>query len=186
MTPDLHLLGVSGSLRRGSFNTALLRAVPALLPAGVTLTLHDIGDIPIFDADVEAQGLPAAVVRFREAVRAADGVLVSSPEYNNSVPGVLKNAVDWASRGKGQPFAGKPLALMSASNGRMGGVRAQIAWLPVFSTLGAHWMHTAQFYLSYGQRAFAPDGSLADEESRERLLRFVDAFVTWTRASVTV
>src|SRR6266508_3306754 len=149
---NIRLLGVSGSLRRGSFNTALLRCAQAMMPAGVSLTLHDIRDIPLFDADVEAQGFPAPVAAFREAVRAADGLLVSSPEYNHGVPGVLKNAVDWASRGKDQPFAGKPLALMSASNGGMGGARAQVAWLPTFSTLGARWMHTAEFYLSYGQK----------------------------------
>jgi len=99
---------------------------------------------------------------------------------------VLKNAVDWASRGKDQPFAGKPVAMLSASNGGMGGARSQVAWLPVLATLGTRWMHLPQFYLSHAQRAFAPDGSLADEHTREQLRKLLASFAVWCRTPAPV
>lgn len=175
----VRVLAISGSLRRASFNTALLRAAPALAPPGMELTLRLLHDIPLFDGDVEAQGLPESVVALREAIRGADGVLFSTPEYNNSMPGVLKNAVDWVSRGKDQPLAGKPIALVSASNGGMGGARAQVAWLPTLAVLGTRWMHRPQFYLSHAQHAFAPDGTLADEKTREHFRGLLASFAMW-------
>ena len=175
----LRILGISGSLRRDSFNTALLRAAGTLLPEGMTLTLHPLHDVPLYNGDVEAQGLPAGVVALREAIRAADGLLISTPEYNNSMPGVLKNAIDWVSRGKDQPLAGKPLALVSASNGGFGGARAQLAWMPTLAVLGTQWMHKPQFYLSNAQKAFAPDGSLLEERTREQLRGLLASFATW-------
>lgn len=178
----VRVLAISGSLRRDSFNTALLRAADSLVPEGMTLTLRLLHDVPLYDGDVEAQGLPASVVAFREAIRSADGVLISTPEYNNSMPGVLKNAVDWASRGKDQPFARKPVALLSASNGGFGGARSQIAWLPTLTVLGTRWMHKPQFYLSNAQHAFAPDGSLLDERTREQLRSLLASFALWCRA----
>jgi NAD(P)H-dependent FMN reductase len=179
--PPLRLLGISGSLRRASYNTALVRAAATLVPDGVTLTLQSLRDIPLFDGDVEAQGLPEPVVALREAIRAADGLFISSPEYNNSLPGVLKNAIDWVSRGKEQPLAGKAVALVSASNGGFGGARSQIAWLPVLAVLGTRWMHRPQFYLSNADKAFAPDGSLVDERTREQLRRLLASFADWCR-----
>ena len=157
----LRLLGISGSLRRASFNTALLRAAGTLSPEGVTLEVRTLHDVPLYDGDVEAQGLPAGVIALRDAIRAADGVVLSTPEYNNSVPGVFKNAVDWVSRGPDQPLAGKPVALLSASPGGFGGARAQLAWLPVLTTLGTRWMHSPQLCLSAAHKAFAPDGVIA-------------------------
>lgn len=177
----LRLLGISGSLRRASYNTALLRAAATLVPDDTTLTLQLLHDLPLYDGDVEATGLPPSVVAFREAIRSADGVLISTPEYNNSMPGVLKNAVDWASRGKDQPFAGKPVALVSASNGGFGGARAHIAWMPTLTVLGTRWMHRPQFYLSNAGSAFAPDGSLADERTRETLRGLLASFAGWCR-----
>src|SRR5882672_10101602 len=149
----LHVLAISGSLRRGSYNTALLRAAEKLVPAGMTLQLQFLHDVPLFNADVEAQGFPPGVAVLREAIRSADGVLISTPEYNHGVPGVLKNAVDWVSRGKDQPFKDKPVTLISASNGRFGGARSQIAWMPTLAVLGTLWMHRPQFYLAKGQDA---------------------------------
>ena len=101
----VHVLGISGSLRRDSFNTSLLRAAGTLVPEGMALTVQLLHDIPLYNGDVEAAGLPAGVVALREAIRTADGVLIATPEYNNSMPGVLKNAIDWVSRGKDQPQA---------------------------------------------------------------------------------
>jgi len=177
----LRLIGISGSLRRASFNTALLRAAGTLLPAGVALEVRTLHDVPLYDGDVEARGLPAGVTALRDAIRAADGVVLSTPEYNNSLPGVLKNALDWVSRGPDQPLAGKPVTVLSASPGGFGGARAQLAWLPVLATLGARWMHAPQFYLSAAHKAFAADGSLTDERSREQLSKLMASFASWCR-----
>lgn len=177
----IQILGLSGSLRRDSFNTRLLRASVALMPADSALTVRTLHGIPLYDGDLEAQGVPAAVTELREAIRAADGVLLSTPEYNNSMPGVFKNAIDWVSRGPDQPLAHKPLALMSASNGGMGGARAQVAWLPTLSTLRTRHMRERDFYLSNASSAFAEDGRLAEERTTEQLRRFLEALVTWTR-----
>ncbi len=182
----LRLLGISGSLRRDSFNTALLRAASTLVPEGVSLEVRTLHGIPLYDGDVEAQGIPAEVTALREAIRAADGLVLSSPEYNNSVPGVFKNAIDWLSRGAGQPFAGKPLVLVSASPGGFGGARAQLAWLPVFATLGARSLHSPQFYLSAANRAFNPDGSLAEERTQEQLRKLLVAFAAWCGGTTPV
>ena len=177
----LSILGISGSLRRESFNTRLLQAATALMPADATLTVRTLHGVPLYDGDLEAQGMPDGVRELREAIRAADGLLLSTPEYNNGVPGVLKNAIDWASRGADQPLAHKPLALLSASPGGMGGVRAQLAWLPTLATLRTRHMHEREFFLSSASRAFAADGSLADEKTAEQLRAFLTAFATWTR-----
>lgn len=177
----LRLLGISGSLRRESFNTALLHSAQTLLPEDVTLEVRSLHGIPLYDGDVETQGIPAEVTALRDAIGAAAGVVLSSPEYNNSVPGVLKNAVDWVSRGPGQPFARKPLVVVSASPGGFGGARAHLAWLPVFAALGARSMHSPQFYLSAAHQAFAADGSLSDERTREQWRKLLAAFVAAIR-----
>jgi len=183
MSPPLQLLGITGSLRRASFNTALLRVVSRTLPPDVEFALRDLHGVPPYDGDVEAQGMPESVVALREAIRGADGVIVSSPEYNRGVPGVLKNAVDWSSRGKDQPWRGKPLLLMSASDGGFGGARARIAWLPTFAVLGARQMHSPEVYLSFAQNAFAADGSLLEARTQAQLERTLAAFVEFTRTS---
>lgn len=118
------LLGISGSLRRGSLNTALLRSAQDLAVAGVALELHPLHEVPLYDGDVEARGFPPAVERFRSAIAAADGLVLAAPEYNHSISGVLKNAIDWASRGPAAPLDGMPTALLSAAGGS-GGRRAQ-------------------------------------------------------------
>ena len=124
MTDRIELLGISGSLRRASHNTALLRACEELAPDDVEVEILRLHDVPLFDRDVEARGYPASVVALREAIAAADGLLLASPEYNWSISGVLKNAIDWASRGKDSPLDHKPTGLLSSA-GRGGGRRAQ-------------------------------------------------------------
>ena len=180
---SLALLGLSGSLRAGSHNTALLRAATSLVPPSVTLTVRTVHDVPLYDGDVEAQGLPAGVVALREAIRAADGVVISTPEYNHGVPGVLKNALDWVSRGADSPLRGRPVLLLSASPGGMGGVRAHLAWLPTLYAVGMRMLPGHEFCLSNAGQAFAADGSLADERTRERLRTDLATFATWCRAS---
>jgi chromate reductase len=122
----VRILGIAGSLRAGSYNRALLRTAREFLPPGVELVEHDIGTLPFYDGDVEAAGDPETVVRFKDAIRRADALLIATPEYNRGVPGVLKNAIDWASRPPlGSPLTGKPVAIVGASTGRGGTARAQ-------------------------------------------------------------
>jgi chromate reductase len=121
----VQVLGIAGSLRRGSFNAALLRLAQELAPAGMTIETFDIAPIPLYNEDVRQQGFPAPVEDLRARIKATDGLLIATPEYNYSIPGVLKNAIDWASRPPDQPFDGKPIGVMGASAGAMGGGRGQ-------------------------------------------------------------
>jgi len=122
----VHVLGISGSLRKASYNTALLRPASELLPRGMTLEVFDLSSIPLYNDDVRALGFPKPVQEFRSRIAAADALLIATPEYNFSIPGVLKNAIDWASRPPDPPLDGKPLAIMGASTGNFGTVRAQM------------------------------------------------------------
>ena len=146
------LIGISGSLRRGSLNTALLRAAAEFVPNGAELTVETIHGIPLYDADVEtADGIPERVSALKKAIVAADGLLLATPEYNNSIPGVFKNAVDWLSRPPadiGKVFGGKPVAVLGASPGGFGTVLSQHAWLPVLRTLGTTPWHGGRLLVS--------------------------------------
>jgi chromate reductase, NAD(P)H dehydrogenase (quinone) len=177
------LLGLSGSLRAGSLNSALLRAARDLMPEGATLEIGTIAGIPLYDGDLERQeGLPAAVVTLKEAVVASDGLLLVSPEYNNSVPGVLKNAIDWLSRPGSdiqRVFGGKPVALMGASPGRFGTILGQNAWLPVFKTLGAQLWSGDRLLVAQARTVFGEDGALTDERTRDRLRAFLEGFAAF-------
>src|ERR1700685_18461 len=133
------VLGISGSLRRGSYNSALLRAATKLMPAEATLEIASIRGIPLYDGDVEAQGIPPSVSTLKEAIVSADGVLLVTPEYNNGIPGVFKNAIDWLSRPPAdirRVFGGRCFAIIGTSPGAFGTVLSQAAWLPVLRTLG--------------------------------------------------
>ena len=133
------IIGLSGSLRSGSFNTALLRAASDLMPEGTELSVRTVHGIPLYDADQEtADGIPQAVADLKEAIASADGLVLSTPEYNNSIPGVMKNAIDWLSRPPAdiqRVFGGKPIALIGATPGGFGTLLSQNAWLPVLRTL---------------------------------------------------
>ena len=174
------LLGISGSLRQGSFNTALLRAADALMPAGATLQIASIRGVPLYDGDVEAQGMPASVVELKEQVAAAAGLLLVTPEYNNSIPGVFKNAIDWMSRppeDADRVFAGKPVALIGASPGAFGTILSQNAWQPVLRTLKAQLYTQGRLMVPRASGVFDAGGALVDEKIRERLRDYLLGFV---------
>jgi len=171
------ILGLSGSLRRKSFNTGLLHAAAAHAPDGVEIDARTIHGVPLYDADLEAEGTPQPVRDLRAALAEADGLLMVTPEYNNSVPGVFKNAIDWISSGDGAAlFKGKPVALIGASPGGFGTILSQNAWLPVLRTLGTRPWFEGRMLVSKAAGLFDDEGHLADDATRDRLVRFVGGF----------
>ncbi|MDO5606546.1 MAG: NADPH-dependent FMN reductase [Paracoccus sp. (in: a-proteobacteria)] len=172
------ILGLSGSLRRASFNSGLLRAAAELAPAGVTVQIGDISEVPLYNADDEAKdGLPAAVVRLQGQLEAADGLLLVTPEYNNGIPGVFKNAIDWMSRGPGLAmFVDKPVAMLGASPGGFGTVLSQSHWLPVLRTLKCALWPDGRMLVSRAAGLFDENGNLTDDKTRDQLAQFVAGF----------
>lgn len=180
----MHLLALSGSLREGSYNSALLRAAEKVLPEGTTMELASIRGIPIYDGDVEARdGVPSVVEALKERIVAAHALLIASPEYNNSIPGPLKNAIDWLSRPPAdiaRVFGGRRVGLIGATPGRGGTRLSQAAWLPVFRTLGAQLYTGGSLYLDGAGQRFS-EGELVDEKSRELLARYVRGLVAFAQ-----
>ena len=178
------IIGISGSLRRGSFNTSLLRAAVELIPAGYELKIESIDGVPLYNGDVEAEGIPRRVAELKKAITEADGLLLSTPEYNNSIPGVLKNAIDWISRPASDIkgiFGGKPVALMGASPGGFGTILSQNAWLPVLRTLGTKPWFGGRLLVSRAATVFDEHGKLIDENVRKQLEQFLRGFVEFVR-----
>ncbi len=177
------IVGISGSLRSGSINAALLRAAAAQMPAGVTLDVGTIKGIPLYDGDVEAAGgVPAAAAKLKEQIVAADGLLLVTPEYNNSIPGVFKNAIDWLSRPAAdipRVFGGRKVAVIGASPGGFGTLLSQTAWLPVLKTLGTNPWFGARLQVARAGDVFDKDGMLVDERVREQLRKFVEGFAAF-------
>jgi chromate reductase len=171
------ILAFAGSLRKASYNAAALRALQPLAPAGVTIAIHDLSDIPLYNEDVEKQGLPTSVVTFRQAIAAADALVIATPEYNYSVPGVLKNAIDWASRPPEQPFDGKPMAILGASPGFAGTARAQYHLRQMFIYLNAQILNRPEVFLAAAHTKFDAQGNLTDETTRKHLSGMVDALL---------
>jgi chromate reductase len=174
------IVAIAGSLRRGSFNAALLRAAVALAPEGVTLEIATIKGIPLYDGDVEsADGVPPTVAALKDSIATADGLLLATPEYNNSMPGVLKNAIDWLSRPAAdipRVFGSRPVAIIGASPGGFGTVLAQNAWLPVVRTLGMRPWFGGRLMVSRAGNVFDQAGELVDDTVREQLRKFVRGF----------
>ena len=177
----MKLIGISGSLRRGSFNSALLRAAVELVPEEVELEIGSIHGIPLYDGDLEAaEGIPEPVAALKEAIAGADGLILVTPEYNNSIPGIFKNAIDWLSRPPadiGRVFRGRPTALLGASPGGFGTTLAQNAWLPVLRTLGVELWSEGRLLVSRARNVFNEDGILTDEKVKEQLETFLQGFV---------
>jgi chromate reductase len=177
---DLKVLGFAGSLRKGSYNRAALRAARDLAPAGMHIQEFDLAPIPLYNEDVREQGFPPAVEDFRERIRQADALLIVTPEYNYSFPGVLKNAIDWASRPPEQPFDGKPIALLGASPGSLGTARAQYHLRQVFVYLNGLVMARPEVMISTAHNRFNERGDLVDEKIRGYIQGLLAALKAWT------
>lgn len=177
----MKILGIAGSLRKASFNAAALRAAQQLAPAGVTIDIFDLSPLPVFNQDLEATP-PASAVQFKAAIRAADAILISTPEYNYSVPGVLKNAIDWASRPYGDSaWTGKPIAIMGASPGALGTARAQYHLRQSFIFLDAHLLNKPEVMIANAGQRFDGEGNLTDEKTRELIKSQIEALVAWAK-----
>jgi NAD(P)H-dependent FMN reductase len=173
------ILGISGALRKGSFNASLLRAAVEAAPAGTTIETASIRDIPLYDGDVEASGIPASVSALKEKIAGADGVLLVTPEYNNSIPGVFKNAIDWTTRPAAdlaRIWGGRPVAVIGATPGVGGTSLAQVAWLQVLRQLGTEPWFGGRLVVPGAGKVFDPDGKLTDATVRERLEKFLAGF----------
>ncbi len=174
------ILAISGSLRAGSYNTLLLRAAIRRAPQGTTVELGSIKDIPLYDGDVEsASGVPEPVTVLKDRIAAADGLLLVTPEYNHSLPGVLKNAIDWLSRPASdiaRVFGGRPTGVIGATPGAGGTALAQAAWLPVLRRLGALPFFGASMMLSRAGSAFDAEGLLVEAAAQAQLDKYMGAF----------
>lgn len=175
------ILGFAGSLRKESYNKALLHAAVELMPADAILEIFDIDGIPLFNQDLEGE-MPVKVKEFKEKIRLADALLVATPEYNYSFPGVLKNAIDWASRPPGDnSFEGKPVAIMSASTGMLGGARAQYQLRQVFVSLNMYPVNRPEVMVPLVGEKFDDKGRLIDGKTRMRIRELLESLVAWTR-----
>ncbi|MBK9053014.1 MAG: NAD(P)H-dependent oxidoreductase [Chloroflexi bacterium] len=181
MNQTIHILGICGSLRRGSYNRATLLAAQELAPDDVNLEIFDLHDIPLFNQDEEERP-PARVVELKNRIQEADAILFASPEYNYSVTGVLKNAIDWASRPYGDnAWDGKPVAIMGASAGALGTVRAQYHLRQMFVFLNMYPINQPEVMIPNAAEAFDEAGRLTNEMSRELIEQLMENLVAWTR-----
>lgn len=178
---EFNILGLSGSLRSGSLNSAALRAAADLAPPGVTVNIGSIAGIPLYDEDLRSEGTPESVTALAAAVADADAVLIATPEYNYSVPGTLKNAIDWLSRLDPQPFAGKPTAIMGASMGRLGTARAQYHLRQVFVFLDAMVLNRPEVMISGAHTLVDDTGELTDADTRRHIAGLVTALQAHAR-----
>jgi chromate reductase len=182
MTSPIHVLGLSGSLRRASWNTGLLRAASEVLPEGMTLETFDLAPVPLYDQDLDTPDtLPEAVRRLKERIAAADALLLATPEYHGSTSGVLKNALDWASRPmRGSPLSEKPLAIMGAG-GMSGTIRAQLHLRQMATSMNMYQLNRPALQIQRAWEKFDANGNLTDEVVRHELRAVLEALVAWTR-----
>ena len=182
MTAPIKVLGISGSLRAGSFNRMALRAAGELAPEGIIFETCEIREIPMYDGDVEATtGLPDSVKEFRAKIHAADALVIATPEYNASISGALKNAIDWASRPPQQPFDGKPIAILGTSPGALGTVRAQAHLRQILANLNGLVLVQPNVMIGGAGQRFDASGTLTDEATREFVRGLMAALLVFTR-----
>ncbi len=180
MDKQIKILGFAGSLRKGSYNKAILRAALELLPEDAELEIFDLEGIPPFNSDLENR-MPEKVKEFKAKIRAADALLIATPEYNYSIPGVLKNAIDWASRPYGDnAFEGKPAAIMSASSGMLGAVKAQFHLRQTFVFLDVIAINRPEVVVTFAGEKIDDKGRVTDEKTREKIKELLKALVAWT------
>lgn len=180
----MRILGIAGSLRKASLNRQLLSALASLAPEGCEVEQRDISGIPVYDQDLEDEGMPTAVESLKEACAQSDGLLLVSPEYNQGVPGPLKNAIDWMSRPPadiGRVFRGRPVAITGATPGPNGTRAAQYAWLPTFRGLGLQLWFGGQLYVPGATNALGDSGRFNDEKLEERARQFMSGFADFIR-----
>jgi chromate reductase len=175
----IRVLGISGSLRQGSFNSAALRAAQELAPEEITIEVFDLAPIPLYNEDLREKGFPAAVEEFRRRIQGADALLIATPEYNYSVSGVLKNAIDWASRPPEQPFDGKPIALFGASPAFTGTARAQYHLRQIFIYLNGLILNRPEVFITAAHTKFDSNGRLADETTRGHVRGLLASLKEW-------
>ena len=181
MEKQIKILAFAGSLRKGSYNKALVRAAVELAPENVAIEVFDLEGIPPFNQDLENQP-PQRVIEFKAKIRAADALLIATPEYNYSVSGVLKNAIDWASRPRADtPLEGKPVAIMSASIGRLGGARAQYHLRQSFIFLNMHPINRPEVMLPSAQDNVDANGRVTNEQTRQLIRQLIEALVEWAK-----
>lgn len=179
----VNILAFAGSLRKDSYNKAALRAAQQLVPKGVVVTIFDLAGIPLFNEDVQKKGFPKRVQEFRKAISKADALLIATPEYNHAISGVLKNALDWASRkdAKGNKvLAGKPVAIMGASDGGFGTARAQVGLSTLANVLNMHLLVGHNIYISKAQEQFNQKGELVNDKTKQLLIDMLVALREWT------
>jgi chromate reductase len=173
-------VGFAGSLRRESFNRALLAAARELAPVGMTIDVIEIGQLPFYNADVEREGDPMSVVKFKTTLQEGDGVLIATPEFNAGIPGVLTNAIDWASRLPGRaPLTGKPVALLGASPGQIGTARAQVHLRQLLDHIHARVLPPPELLVAGAHLKFDAQRRLTDEATRRLLATLLDRFARW-------
>src|SRR5947207_14326332 len=179
MAEQLKVLGVCGSARKASLSMAALRACKELAPAGLSISIANIGDIPMYNQDVFDAGIPQPATRFYDEIAAADGVLIATPEYNFSLPPLLKNAIDWVSKMPKQSFDNKPIAIFSASQGPLGGARVQYDLRRILVQLWGHVLPRPEVFIGVAQGKFDAQGRLADETTRKFLSDLLAGLKTW-------
>lgn len=181
MTKKITIIAFTGSLREKSYNMAALRAAAELLPESATLEIVDLSQIPFFNEDVEAEGVPQVIVNFKEKLAAADAILISTPEYNYSIPPVLKNALDWASRGTELPLSGKPLAIMSASQGMLGGGYVQYHLRQVCAKLHLQTLNGPKVLITNASKKFDQNGKLIDDFTKKSITKLLKVLIDKTQ-----
>jgi chromate reductase, NAD(P)H dehydrogenase (quinone) len=175
----MKILGISGALRKASTNTGMLRHLKEIMPANVEFEIATLHGIPLYDGDDEAaNGKPKAAVELGERIKAAEAVIISTPEYNRSIPGVLKNATDWMSRG-GSPFHNKPLGIVGAGDGMLGTGASQLALRQNMLGLNGTVMQKPEVYVAHNSKKFDAEGNLTDEEAKRHLATWLKAFIEW-------